>query len=84
MKTKKKIVPEDIRKRKRKKVMFVILPLVLLLIIVLILILRRNVSPTLDMSPIGLDFGERKKRNGVYCKKTQQRLKVSFSVVSLR
>ncbi|GJQ23008.1 MAG: VWA domain-containing protein [Planctomycetia bacterium] len=56
----KKIVPEDIRKRKRKKVMFVILPLVLLLIIVLILILRRNVSPTLDMSPIGLDFGERK------------------------
>ena len=55
----KRIVPEDIRKRKKKKVMFVMLSLVLLLIIVLILILRRNVSPVLDISPIGLDFGAR-------------------------
>ncbi|MDN3513394.1 MAG: VWA domain-containing protein [Candidatus Brocadia sp.] len=47
-------------RKKKIKVLCIVIPLVLLLIAAVILMLRRNVPPILDMSPIGLDFGNTK------------------------
>lgn len=51
--------PEDNKKRK-KKVIYIVFPLILVLIAVIIMMLRRNVPPVLNVSPIGLDFGDTK------------------------
>lgn len=47
-------------KKRKKKAIYVAFPLILLLIAVVILLLRRNVPPVLNLSPIGLDFGDKK------------------------
>ncbi|MDR4508174.1 MAG: VWA domain-containing protein [Candidatus Brocadiaceae bacterium] len=44
---------------KKKKFKYIVIPLILLLTVVVIMMLRRNVSPILEISPIGLDFGSK-------------------------